>query len=320
MSELDLSALRAFVAVMQYGTVTEAALKINRTQPTTTRLISALERDLQLELFERSRQRLVPTRAAEAFYREALRILATVDDVPRITEEIKALDVSRVQVLTIPRLAESIVCPAVAEMKKVVPSVMVSVSIHSVIDLERWVVDQFDAMSLSSLPIHRADLKSTRLLSAGKAVTVPRDHPLAKRKIITPEDLCDVPLISIREGTHLRRFFDHVFRNLDFQPNVVARASNSLAALKLAAEGLGVVLIDFLAPADRFSNSITLVPLESDQMTDFGLVWRHNDHLAENARKLLKLIVGQAIRHRERLADAFGVRSRIEVWNNDDIR
>ena len=51
--------LSAFRTVMQTGTVTGAAGVMLRTQPQVSRMISGLERELNLKLFQREGRRLI---------------------------------------------------------------------------------------------------------------------------------------------------------------------------------------------------------------------------------------------------------------------
>lgn len=84
--ELDWNGVRAFAAVAEAGTLTEAARRIGVSQPTLGRAVDALERQLGQTLFVRGRTGMVlteagtallgPARAMEA-RADALRLLAT---------------------------------------------------------------------------------------------------------------------------------------------------------------------------------------------------------------------------------------------------
>jgi DNA-binding transcriptional LysR family regulator len=63
----NLKGLNAFRAVMEAGTLTDAAMRLEVTQPAVSRLIANLEYETGLTLFRRQRQRLVPTAEAEVF-------------------------------------------------------------------------------------------------------------------------------------------------------------------------------------------------------------------------------------------------------------
>ena len=64
---MDLKHLRTFVAVSEYGTVSEAALRLHTAQPALSRQIMDLEKELGIKLFDRVGRRLRLTGEGEAF-------------------------------------------------------------------------------------------------------------------------------------------------------------------------------------------------------------------------------------------------------------
>lgn len=76
---LDLNLIRAFVAVMEEGTLTAAAERLSLTQPSITHAINRLRRATGDELFTRSGRGVRPTRAAEQLYAEVSTLPAVAD-------------------------------------------------------------------------------------------------------------------------------------------------------------------------------------------------------------------------------------------------
>src|SRR5215207_11072244 len=62
---MDLRHARTFVTVAELGTVSSAALRLHTAQPSLSRQISDLERELDLKLFDRVGRRLVLTSDGE---------------------------------------------------------------------------------------------------------------------------------------------------------------------------------------------------------------------------------------------------------------
>jgi DNA-binding transcriptional LysR family regulator len=69
----SLSLLSAFEAVLRTGSTAAAARELSLTQSTVSRLVQTLEEQLGRPLFERNRQRLVPTDAALSYGRDVAR-------------------------------------------------------------------------------------------------------------------------------------------------------------------------------------------------------------------------------------------------------
>jgi len=79
--------LSAFEAVLRTGATSSAARELNLTQSTVSRLVQNLEQQIQRSLFQRQKQRLVPTDAALAYGRDVSRAL---DLIHRATMELAA--------------------------------------------------------------------------------------------------------------------------------------------------------------------------------------------------------------------------------------
>ena len=71
----SMSLLSAFEAVLRTGSTAAAARELDLTQSTVSRLIQNLEQQLGRNLFERQKQRLIPTIAAQAYARDITRAL-----------------------------------------------------------------------------------------------------------------------------------------------------------------------------------------------------------------------------------------------------
>ncbi|WP_181784390.1 LysR family transcriptional regulator, partial [Pseudonocardia pini] len=68
---MEVRQLRAVVAVADSGSVTRAAVLLHLVQPAVTRQVHALEEELGVELFVRSRTGMRPTEAGAAFVERA---------------------------------------------------------------------------------------------------------------------------------------------------------------------------------------------------------------------------------------------------------
>jgi LysR family transcriptional regulator, regulator for bpeEF and oprC len=77
---MDLSALQAFVKVVEAGSFTGAAEALHTHKARLSRVVSALEAGLSVRLLERSTRSLSLTEAGREFFERARAILASVDD------------------------------------------------------------------------------------------------------------------------------------------------------------------------------------------------------------------------------------------------
>src|SRR4051812_37721261 len=76
---VELRHLRYFVAVAEELHFGRAADRLHIVQPALSRQVAALEREMDVNLFDRTGGRIALTAAGEAFLEEATRILTQVD-------------------------------------------------------------------------------------------------------------------------------------------------------------------------------------------------------------------------------------------------
>ena len=88
--EVDWTArqLRAVITVAERGNISHAAVQLELTQPTVSRILSRVEAELGATLFERDARGATPTEAGKRFIDKANEVLRSLDDV---SDEIRSL-------------------------------------------------------------------------------------------------------------------------------------------------------------------------------------------------------------------------------------
>jgi DNA-binding transcriptional LysR family regulator len=76
---MDLKRLRTFVTVAECGTISRASTRLRITQPALSRQISSLQRELDLQLFDRVGRNIVLTAEGEQFLSECRELLDRAD-------------------------------------------------------------------------------------------------------------------------------------------------------------------------------------------------------------------------------------------------
>ena len=85
-----LSAMQAFVRVVEAGTFTKAADNLGLPKPTVTRLVQSLEQQLETLLLNRTTRRVTVTPDGAAYYDRAVRLLSEIDAVELLARSAKA--------------------------------------------------------------------------------------------------------------------------------------------------------------------------------------------------------------------------------------
>ena len=245
--------LQTLRAVMETGSMTEAASRLLRTQPQISRIIANLENEAGFKLFMRHRRRLIPTAEGLAFYREAERFLSGFDEIGTIVDDIRQQRDPRLRLLAQPFIASSLLPRALAAFTAVQPDFRYALEVRSRADIGRWVASQQFDLGLAALPIHQRGVEEEPFATADVVAVIPRGHPLAVHERIHLSDLVGQPFIALRPFTVLRTVIDEQTRNLGVDLDARCEVSSGEVACKLANEGLGLTLADPIV-ARSFAN------------------------------------------------------------------
>jgi DNA-binding transcriptional LysR family regulator len=269
---MNIKALRAFRLVVTEGSVNGAARALHLSQPAVSRLIALLESELKLTLFLRSGRRMILTDEGQAFLHEAGRILANLDEIPRIANEIRSSKVRRLRIVTMPRVALSLVCPAVALFTRRFPDVHVSVDLRTRRDLEQWLVGKEYDIGFGGTPVTHPAVRGNSLVKVRLEVLLRKDHHLAGKEEIAVEDIVSERLIGQLPGLLLRQQIDDIFDSCGLKPVYSVITSSSQIACQLVIAGAGITIIDRLS-ADSFDHTqFVMRPLLPARWFNFGVI------------------------------------------------
>jgi DNA-binding transcriptional LysR family regulator len=108
----QLSAMRAFVRVVEAGTFTRAAQLLDIPKPTLTKQVQQLEAHLRAKLLNRTTRRVSVTMDGAAYYERALRLLGDLDELDASMTLAQARPSGRLRVDCSSALAISVIIPA----------------------------------------------------------------------------------------------------------------------------------------------------------------------------------------------------------------
>ncbi|WP_282609121.1 LysR family transcriptional regulator [Pelagibius sp. Alg239-R121] len=291
---MNIKALRAFRATLSEGSLAAAGEQLHLSQPAVSRLISALEGELRLTLFDRSGRNLTPTPEGTAFYREAGRILDNLDEIPKIAAEIRAGRKESLRIVAMPRIAQSLVSPSVGAFLRGNPEASVNLDVRARREAGKWLAGREYDIGVGALPVDHPEIRTELLLRVRAQAVLPAGHPLANRTEVSGEDLADQPVIRLMHGLLLRDQLDDIFRSAGLEPNQSCDVASSQLACALVADGGGVTIADELVASQIPGCRIRLVPLSPARWMSFGLLIPKARELSEGCREFVRILQEKA--------------------------
>jgi DNA-binding transcriptional LysR family regulator len=192
MSDLDLRKVRYFLAVADELNYGRAAERLHIAQPVLSRQITALERELGVELFTRSKRGTRLTEAGTLLREDARALLRTASALQR-----RARVAGRgAGYFTIGFMPGIIVTPAVQLLRDRFPGLRVNVVRTSWDDQAEMVHDGRIDASFVRLPVPRRGLTVIPLFREPRVVALPEGHGLAARPAVVLADLAPLDLLQ----------------------------------------------------------------------------------------------------------------------------
>lgn len=201
---VDLRLLRCFVAVADAGSVTAAAQDLYVSQPSLSRQLHRLEREIGLVLFRPVDGRLVLTSAGRELLPRARTLLAMATDVQSFAGDIACGAITAVQITASAVTAYDVLAPFIAVASRDLPPLAVRSAeagqVYASLDADADLVVDEDLP-----PGHLAVSVLTR---RSVHAFVPATHDLAKNKSVTLTELVGHDLILPDRRRHIRHIID----------------------------------------------------------------------------------------------------------------
>jgi len=236
--------IEAFAAVMTSGSASRAADLLGVTQPAISRCIAELERELSFALFDRIRGRMVPTFEGRTFFREVDSHFLAMAKLEAAAARIRDFGAGALKIASLHSLGARLVPKAVALFQREFPRINVTLQVQSSSQVRDLVASgQFD-VGLCSEEVDLAGVEHQHFSDYRMVAVVPRDHPLAGRAMIRPEDLHDQPFLQLDFDERLARSLHDALAAAQAKPRVVVDVEYSATVCALASEGAGIGLVN----------------------------------------------------------------------------
>ncbi len=258
---VTLRQLRAFVAVAQDGGITRAAQRLHLTSSALSMLISSLEGELEVRLFERTTRRMALSDAGAELLPSIEKVFDNLDAAFDGLRQFSDRRNGRFAVATSPLLAATLLPTLLASFRLRFPGIEVNL-----FDLPPDGIAQAARGGQADFGVCTADedipdLLATTLYRDRLMLACTAGHPLAQRREVRWTDLAGEALVLLRHGSGLRTLVERGFA----QVNEVVRPSFEVAhvgtAVGLVEAGLCICILPSYALHRTRAMDVVAVPM-----------------------------------------------------------
>jgi DNA-binding transcriptional LysR family regulator len=246
---VDLRQLEILRAVADTGSFTGAGQRLHLSQSAVSRQILLLEEELKEQLFLRlgRKVRITPTGTtlvglSQRLFDDLEQTRASiVESQQRVTGSLRLVGGMTVCLYVFP--------PLLKAFRKDYPDVDVKVTAGATPRLIRQLRAGAADLGLLTLPIADPNLVSVPVMREELLLVTAPQHPLARRKHITPQDLVRQPFVLFEQGSGSRRAIEEFFVKEQIAPKVVTETENVEIIKAFVRAGMGVTIIPYQAVA-----------------------------------------------------------------------
>ena len=267
---LDVKRMRVLREVTARGSFSAAADSLHLSQSAVSQQVAALEKEVGMQLLERTSDGPKLTSAGEALMGHADAVICRLEEAERELTEIAGLGSGRVRVISFPSASATVLTRAIGLFRPRFPAIELELGEgepeESIPLLRAGEYDIALGFDFSQHPhdIGR-DLERELLLEESMWVALPPGHPLAASDEVKLSDLAEEEWLCGRSGS-CREHVLRLCKDAGFEPNVSFDSDDYQVLKGLVSAGLGVTLLPELALGDS-APGIELRPVSKKHTT-----------------------------------------------------
>ncbi len=244
---IELRPLRQFVAVAEELHFGRAAKRLAMTQPPLTQAVQALERNLEVMLFERTRRTVALTPAGHALLDQARRLLRSAEALPMAVRAAALGQTGRLRLAFVSSIAYGALPLWLRAFREACPGVQLQLREATLdVQLAAFAADEIDAGFVLHAPgAVPAGFAALRVLSEPMWLALPEGHAASARKTLHGRDLADAPLLIFPRAV-TPSLYDAILsaqRALGLTPQVAQEAIQMQTLVSLVSAGIGVAWV-----------------------------------------------------------------------------
>ena len=304
---MTLQQLKYVTTIANIGSISEAAKRLFVSQPSLTKAIKELEKEMGITIFDRTNKGITVSKEGERFLGYARQVL---EQAALLEEQYKSQSGGKKQ-FSVSTQHYSFAVNAFVELLKGAEIDQYDVSLretqtyeiiddvaHMKSEIGLLFYNDFNRPVLEKL-IHTNELTFTELFTAHPHIFIGKNHPLANKDVVSMDELEEYPYISFEQGDHNSFYFsEEIFSTVVRPKHIRVRDRASLFSLLLGLDGYTVSsgVID----EEVNGENIISVPLAEEGLMHIGYITNnkmHRSRLGQEYIQALEQYVGNYGRH-----------------------
>lgn len=285
----SLRQLEIFVAISRTASVSRAAEVLSLSQSATSTALSELEKQFDLQLFDRVGKSLRINETGQQLLPRAVELLDRAKEIENLLQGHAGFGHMKIgATLTVGNYLATIL---VARFLQEHPESRIQLQVHNTSTIVQQIANHDLDLGLIEGDCHHPDIEVQRWVADELVVFAAPDHPLVGLPKVSITQLLQQPWILREKGSGTRATFDRAFQNSHSQLNIRLELEHTEAIKRAVESGLGIGCISRLALKDAFRRG-SLAPIATPSL-DLGrffyFLWHKQKYQTTGIRDFLAL-------------------------------
>jgi DNA-binding transcriptional LysR family regulator len=283
--------LRGFYFVAEKGSARQAATAMGRQQPTITRQIQCLEKELGVTLFDRSMGKMKMTPEGKLLLERAVSLF---EDVKGIKDEFRKRESEyegKIVIASTHAIIDSFLPPYVGRFKRMHPRV----TFHFEGGIRETVFEKIESgeadLGIGYFESVPKMIKYYNVAETALILIAPKNNKFFPDASPTLKQIAQAPLILFSHRGSLDRGIERRFSEERLKPNVVMTHNNHASIRKYVSLGMGVAILGVHAVSKEDEALIDILPLDQYfPKRKYGLLLRKRKYLSPMLKAFIRRI------------------------------
>ncbi|MEY8709786.1 LysR family transcriptional regulator [Mangrovibacter phragmitis] len=288
----ELQGIQAFVKIAEIGCFTTASQVLHVSQPALTRRVKKLEENLGTPLFERTTRRVKLTAVGRSFLPKAKNLLDFYESSIFGIKEMATHQSGMITISCLPTAAFYFLPSVIKDYNNLYPNIRFRILEHGANDCLEAVLNGDADFGINMINITHSNIDFTPLVNEPFVLACRNDHELAKKELISWNELSDAKLIGVRRSSGNRLLIDSALESLEWKPNWFYEVRHLSTSLGMVEAGLGVAVVPKLAMPMEEHHTLVSRPLVDPVIRrTLGLVLKRGNTMSTAAEKFREMLL-----------------------------
>lgn len=240
---MEIKQVQYFLEVVETGSFSAAADNLYISQSSLSKQIIALEKNLDVQLFDRSKRKVSLTEAGITFHKHAQNfneiyksMLVDIGEFRKTLPEIS--------IAAIPVIAQYGITTHIAKFRSAYPDInLVLEEREASAVLPALLQNKYDLAFVRDYGVDTNQFSTLEVVADKLMIAVSKSHPLASRKVVSLSELSNENFIMFNKGTLVYELAINACITAGFEPRVFYSTLRGASIIGLVASNSGIALM-----------------------------------------------------------------------------